>query len=89
MKDAVDGNFVRDALDGGDRLGFLGSGDTHDGHPGCPDPATKRRCGLVGIFAEERTREGVLAALRAGEYVYVRVLLGDARAAWSSPFFVE
>jgi hypothetical protein len=169
VRDWVAGHFVRDALDGGDRLGFLGSGDTHDGHPGCPGPdeRPKQRCGLVGIYAEERTRESVLAALRArrcfasngprvfldvrlggapmgatvapadalplavrvvaprpiqgievvrsgaiaetidgmglreqrverrlaglrsGEYVYVRLRLGDDRAAWSSPFFVE
>jgi hypothetical protein len=167
VRDAVAGHFARDALDGGDRLGFLGSGDTHDGHPGCPDPERKRRCGLVGVFADERSRESVLAALRArrcyatngprvfldvrlggapmgaaiaaaealplavrvvapkpiarvevirggrvaesiegmglrelrverplaalrpGEYVYVRVRLPDDRAAWSSPFFVE
>jgi hypothetical protein len=30
----VPGNFVRDALGLGYRLGFVGSGDTHDGHPG-------------------------------------------------------
>ena len=30
----VPGNFVRDVLDRGYRLGFVGSGDSHDGHPG-------------------------------------------------------
>ncbi len=33
--DAVPGNFVRDgALGRGYRFGFIGSGDSHDGHPG-------------------------------------------------------
>lgn len=65
VRDAIDGNFVRDALDGGDRLGFVGSGDSHDGHPGCADSERQKRCGLVAILAEDRTREAVLAALRA------------------------
>ena len=30
----VAGNFVRNALDRGYHLGFIGSGDSHDGHPG-------------------------------------------------------
>jgi hypothetical protein len=30
-----------------------------------------------------------LRDLRAGEYVYVRVVQADGGAAWSSPFFVE
>jgi hypothetical protein len=57
-------HFVRDALDLGYRLGFVGSGDSHDGHPGCPRGAS-RRCGLAGILAEQATREAVIAALRA------------------------
>ena len=64
MRKAVAGNFARDALDRGYRLGFVGSGDTHDGHPG----AYQRKPvlgGLAGILTEERTRAGVLAALRA------------------------
>ncbi|MEL6905535.1 MAG: DUF3604 domain-containing protein, partial [Planctomycetota bacterium] len=31
---SVPGQFVREQLDRGYRLGFVGSGDTHDGHPG-------------------------------------------------------
>ena len=31
---SVAGNFVRDELDRGAMLGFIGSGDSHDGHPG-------------------------------------------------------
>jgi hypothetical protein len=32
----LSGNFVRDMLDRGYQLGFLASGDSHDGHPGLP-----------------------------------------------------
>lgn len=77
---AVPGNFVRDALGRGYRLGFIGSGDSHDGHPGLADLASPVS-GLAGIVSEERTREGVLEALRARR-VYAtngaRILL-DAR----------
>ena len=58
------GNFARDALDRGYRLGFIGSGDGHDGHPGLTHLATGQG-GLAGIFAEEATRAGVLEAFRA------------------------
>ena len=62
--DPKPGHFVRDALDRGYRLGFVGSGDRHDGHPGAyqTDPAEG---GLVAILAESNTREAVLEALRA------------------------
>lgn len=61
---AVPEHFVRDALGRGYRLGFIGSGDRHDGHPGVyqVDPP---QGGLAAILSEDRTREGVLAALRA------------------------
>jgi hypothetical protein len=62
--DAVPGNFVRDALGRGYRLGFVGSGDSHDGHPGLAQLASPTG-GLAAIFAKEPTREAVLAALRA------------------------
>jgi Protein of unknown function (DUF3604) len=61
---AYPGNFVRDALDRGYRLGFVGSGDTHDGHPGLGHLVAPSG-GLAAIWTEDRTREGVLAALRA------------------------
>jgi len=62
--DPVPDHFVRDALGRGYRLGFIGSGDRHDGHPGAyqVDPP---QGGLAAILSEDRTREGVLAALRA------------------------
>jgi hypothetical protein len=63
---AVPGNFVRDALERGFRLGLIGSGDSHDGHPGLAHleqgPGSG---GLAAILTEDLTREGVLAALRA------------------------
>jgi hypothetical protein len=58
------GNFVRDVLDRGYRLGMIGSGDSHDGHPGLVGRLLGQG-GLAGIFAEEATREAVLEALRA------------------------
>jgi hypothetical protein len=61
---AVPGNFVRDALGRGYRLGFIGSGDSHDGHPGLAHLAGASG-GLAAILSDELTREGVLAALRA------------------------
>ena len=79
------GNFVRDALDRGYRLGFVGSGDRHDGHPGAYqiDP---QMGGLAAILADELTREGVLAALRAkrvyatnGPRMLLRMALGSHR----------
>ncbi len=78
----VAGNFVRDALDRGYRLGFIGSGDSHDGHPGA-DRGEGARGGLAAILTEERTREAVLAALRArrvyatnGPRILLRFALG-------------
>jgi hypothetical protein len=63
--DPVEGNWVRDALARGYRLGFVGSGDTHDGHPGLAHLDSPSGGGVAAILSEERTREGVLAALRA------------------------
>jgi hypothetical protein len=60
----VPGNFVRDVIQRGYRLGFVGSGDSHDGHPGLAHVAARAWGGVAAILAEERTREAVLAALR-------------------------
>ncbi|MCP5055176.1 MAG: CehA/McbA family metallohydrolase [bacterium] len=59
-----EGSFMVDALARGYRLGFVGSGDSHDGHPGLTHLAADSG-GLAAIFAEDRTRASVLAALRA------------------------
>jgi hypothetical protein len=61
---SVEGNFVRDALGRGYRFGFIGSGDSHDGHPGLVHLAGPSG-GLAAIFAEETTRQSVLDALKA------------------------
>jgi hypothetical protein len=61
----VAGNFVRDALRLGYRFGFIGSSDSHDGHPGLAGIAASGGSGLAAIRADENTRAGVLAALRA------------------------
>lgn len=75
---ALSGNFVRDQLERGYQLGFVGSGDGHDGHPGLShldpksgwrrSPAGTERVGRGGIAAvrcDDLTRLGVLEALRA------------------------
>jgi hypothetical protein len=81
--DAVANNWVRDALARGYRLGFVGSGDSHDGHPGLPQLASPTG-GMAAIFTEERTRDAVLAALRArrtyatnGPRILLRAALGS------------
>jgi len=82
----VPGNFVRDALDRGYRFGFIGSGDSHDGHPGLATLASPSGGGLAAILSEERTREGVLEAFRArrvyatnGPRILLRTALGTHR----------
>ncbi len=81
----VPGNFVRDALSRGYRLGFLGSSDGHDGHPGLGHLASPSG-GLAAILAEELTREAVWEALRArrvyatsGPRILLRVSFGGYR----------
>ncbi|MDX1650016.1 MAG: DUF3604 domain-containing protein, partial [Myxococcota bacterium] len=64
VRGGIPGNWVRDALERGYALGFVGSGDSHDGHPGLAHLAAPSG-GVAGILAEARTREAVLAALRA------------------------
>ena len=81
----VAGNFVRDALDMGYRLGFLGSSDGHDGHPGLGHLASPTG-GLAAILAEELSRDAVYEALRArrvyatsGPRILLRVSFGGFR----------
>jgi hypothetical protein len=83
--DPVPGNYVRDAVGAGYVLGFIGSGDSHDGHPGLVHLATPGGSGgLAAIRSERLTRDGVLEALRArrvyatnGPRIWLRVRLGD------------
>jgi hypothetical protein len=81
--DGVEGNFVRDALERGALFGFVGSGDSHDGHPGLAHLGSPSG-GLVAIFTEELSRRAVLEALRArrvyatnGPRIWLRVWLDE------------
>ncbi len=65
VRGMLEGNTVRDALGRGYRLGFIGSGDSHDGHPGLVQLADGTSGGLAAILATDLTREAVLEALRA------------------------
>ena len=56
--------MAQSALARGHRLGFIGGGDTHDGHPGLGSPGMPPP-GLAGIYAKELTREALFEALRA------------------------
>jgi hypothetical protein len=84
---AVEGCFARDALDRGYRLAFVGSGDGHDGHPGLTHLGSHYPTGgLAAVLCEELSREGLLAALRAGRAyatsgprIVLRTALGGAR----------
>jgi hypothetical protein len=57
------GQFVRDVLLRGARLGFVGSGDSHDGHPGLAQLASGQG-GLAGIFTPRLDRPALLEAMR-------------------------
>jgi hypothetical protein len=59
----VKGTFVRDALLRGYRLGIIGSGDTHDGHPG-QRTIGARVSGLLAVYSPELTREAVWEAFQ-------------------------
>jgi hypothetical protein len=58
------GTSARDLLLAGHRLGFVGSTDGHDGHPGLAQIAGGQG-GLAALLTDDRTRTGVAAALRA------------------------
>lgn len=64
VRNALAGNFVRDALDRGYGLGFVGSSDGHDGHPGLAHLASPSG-GVAAILSDEVTREGIYEALLA------------------------
>jgi hypothetical protein len=85
--DPQPGNFVRDILDRGYRFGFIGSGDSHDGHPGFAQFAYGVASGgLAAILSDELTRESVLEAMRErrvyatnGPRILLRTALGPHR----------
>jgi Protein of unknown function (DUF3604) len=88
---AVEGRFARDALDQGYRLGFAGSGDSHDGHPGLAHLASPSG-GVAAILAAEPTRAAVLEALRQrrvyatnGPRIVLRAALDGARMGSAVP----
>lgn len=58
------GHFVIDALARGYKMGFMGSGDSHNGHPGVRDIRSMTG-GITGIWATDLTREGLWEALTA------------------------
>ncbi len=63
VRGGIQGAFALDALKRGARLGFVGSGDSHDGHPGLARIAAGQS-GLAGLFVESLSRDAVLDALR-------------------------
>ena len=80
--DAKPGHFVRDAIERGYRFGFVGSGDSHDGHPGLSHLTSGGTGGLAAILADELTRPAILEALRlrrvyatSGPRIYLRTAL--------------
>jgi hypothetical protein len=103
--DPQSGNYVRDVLDRGYRFGFIGSGDSHDGHPGLAQLGTPTGAGLAAILSEELTRESVLEAMRErrvyatnGPRILLRAALGPHRMGalvpkpdeeYSDDFFVQ
>jgi hypothetical protein len=58
------GNFVRDVLGRGHVLGFIGSGDSHDGHPGLCHLVNPQMGGLAALLTDDLTRAGVRTALK-------------------------
>jgi len=61
--DPLSGNFVRDVLDAGMQFGFIGSSDSHDGHPGQGQLASQGSSGLAAIFSEELSRAAIRNSL--------------------------
>jgi hypothetical protein len=59
----VRGAFVRDALGRGYKLGMIGAGDTHDGHPGQRSQGAQVN-GLMGVFAPTLDRDAIWAAMK-------------------------
>jgi hypothetical protein len=86
-----EGNFVRDVLNRGFRFGFVGSGDSHDGHPGLAQLGSPSG-GLAAIMAETATRASVLDAVRTrrtyatnGPRIIVQMALGAHRMGAAIP----
>ncbi|HUR29493.1 MAG TPA: DUF3604 domain-containing protein, partial [Planctomycetota bacterium] len=66
IADPVAGCFARDGLARGALLGFVGSGDTHDGHPGLARLGGHYGCGgLAALVCEERSAAAIHDALKS------------------------
>lgn len=63
VRGGMPGWFVLDTLRAGYRFGFIGSGDSHDGHPGLPEIAAGHG-GLAGLFVDRLERGAVKETLR-------------------------
>jgi hypothetical protein len=79
------GHFVRDVLGRGYRLGFVGSGDGHDGHPGLAHLGNSASGGLTAILADRLERAAIEEAMRArrvyatnGPRIHLDVKIGEA-----------
>lgn len=77
----VAGAFAQDALARGYRLGMIGSGDSHNSHPGTRDVSAATH-GLAGIYATGLTRGEIWEALysrrvfaTAGQRIVVNLLV--------------
>jgi hypothetical protein len=77
----VEGAFAQDALARGYRLGMIGSGDSHNSHPGTRDVSAATH-GLAGIYATGLTRREIWEALHnrrvfatAGQRIVVNFLV--------------
>ncbi|MHA1912004.1 MAG: DUF3604 domain-containing protein [Candidatus Kariarchaeaceae archaeon] len=94
--------FARDAMERGLKVGFVGSSDNHSCRPGATRPTLMMsavRGGLMGIYAEELTREALWDAFRkrhvyatTGARIMLRVtcenaIMGDELAISHPPTF--
>jgi hypothetical protein len=63
---SVPGRFARDGLAHGSVLGFIGSGDTHDGHPGLARLGGHYACsGLAAVVSEEHSAAAIHDSLKS------------------------
>ena len=51
-------------------LGFIGGGDTHDGHPGIGSPGMPPP-GLAGLYVEHLSRDAILGALEIDDRGFI------------------
>jgi len=79
-----EGHFVRDALLRGYKLGIIGSGDTHDGHPG-QRTVNASVTGIMGVYARSLTRDEIWEAMKnrkvygtSGPKIILNFRVGDS-----------